>query len=91
MGVDRTLPREEFFYRQLVSSADFLKAYQASAYSVDDYGLAPGHPAFFVSGGGNWTALDAISPPNKLFSFMEGVTCARNRREQLNKRKILKD
>ena len=29
MGVDRTLPREEFFYRQLVSSADSLKAYHA--------------------------------------------------------------
>jgi hypothetical protein len=39
------LPREEFLYRQLVSSADFLKAYYASANSVDDYGLAPGYPA----------------------------------------------
>jgi hypothetical protein len=34
VGVYRTLPREEFFYRQLVSSADFLKAYHASAHSV---------------------------------------------------------
>ena len=50
MGVDRTLPREEFFYRQLVSSADFLKAYHASAHSTDDYGLAPGHPAFCIGG-----------------------------------------
>jgi hypothetical protein len=50
MGVDRTLPREEFFYRQLVSSADFLKAYQASTHSVDDYGFAPGHPAFCIEG-----------------------------------------
>jgi hypothetical protein len=48
MGVDRTLPREEFFYRQLVSSADFLKAYRASAHSIDDYRLAPGHPAFCI-------------------------------------------
>jgi len=46
--VDRTLPREEFFYRQLVSSADFLKAYHASAHSVDDNGLSPGHPAFGI-------------------------------------------
>jgi ABC-type histidine transport system ATPase subunit len=50
VGVDRTLPREEFFYRQLVSSADFLKAYHASAHSVDDYGLAPGYPAFCIGG-----------------------------------------
>jgi len=50
VGVDRTLPREEFFYRQLVSSANFLKAYHASAHSVDDYGLAPGYPAFCIGG-----------------------------------------
>jgi len=29
-------------------SADFLKAYDASAHSIDDYGLAPGHPTFCV-------------------------------------------
>jgi len=54
----------------------------------------------FVSGGGNSIALDAISPPNKgysfVFSFMDalqlkGVTYTGNVREQLNKRKILKD
>jgi hypothetical protein len=50
MSVNRTLPREEFFYRQLVSSADFLKAYHASAHSTDDYGLAPGHPALCIGG-----------------------------------------
>src|SRR5215469_8718114 len=50
MGVDRTLPREEFFYRQLVSSADFLKAYHAGAYRTDDSGFAPGHPAFCIGG-----------------------------------------
>jgi hypothetical protein len=50
VGVDRTLPREEFFYRQLVSSADFLKAYLANAHSVDDHSLAPGHPTFCVGG-----------------------------------------
>jgi hypothetical protein len=48
MGVDRTLPREKFFYGQLVSSADFLKAYHTGAHSVDDYGLTPGHPAFCI-------------------------------------------
>jgi hypothetical protein len=32
------------------SSADFLKAYHASAHSVDDYGFAPGHPAFCIGG-----------------------------------------
>jgi hypothetical protein len=50
VGVDRTLPREEFLYRQLVSSADFFKADHASAHSVDDYGFAPGYPAFCVGG-----------------------------------------
>ena len=51
MGVNRMLPRKEFFYRQLVSSADFLKTYHASAHSVDDHSLAPGTQRF-VSGGG---------------------------------------
>jgi hypothetical protein len=50
VGVDGTLPGVEFLYRQLVLSADFLKAYHASAHSVDDYGFTPGYPAF-VSGG----------------------------------------
>src|SRR5215472_18700531 len=50
VGIDRTLPREEFFYRQLVSSADFLKAYHASAHRADDYRLAPGYPAFCIGG-----------------------------------------
>jgi hypothetical protein len=50
VGVDRTLPREEFFNRQLVSSADFLKAYHAGANSVDDYSFAPGYPAFCIGG-----------------------------------------
>jgi ABC-type histidine transport system ATPase subunit len=50
MGLDRTLPREKFLYRQVVSSADFLKAYHASAHSIDDYGLAPGYPAFCIGG-----------------------------------------
>jgi hypothetical protein len=50
VGVDRTLPREEFLYRQLVSSADFLNAYHASAHSVDDYGFAPGYPALCIGG-----------------------------------------
>jgi hypothetical protein len=49
VGIDRTLPREEFLCRQLVSSADFLKAYHARAHSVDDYGFAPGSQRF-VSG-----------------------------------------
>jgi hypothetical protein len=44
------LPGVEFLYRQLVSSADFLEANHASAHSVDDYGFAPGHPAFCIGG-----------------------------------------
>jgi hypothetical protein len=50
VGVDRTLPGVEFLDRQLVSSADFLEAYHASAHRVDDYGFAPGHPAFCIGG-----------------------------------------
>jgi len=69
VGVDRTFPREEFFYRQLVSSAEFLKAYDAGAHSVNEYGLAPGHPAFCV-GGGKSIALGGISFPGKLYNLI---------------------
>ena len=65
MGVDRTLPREEFFYRQLVSSTDFLKAYHASAHSVDDYGLAPGYPAFCIGGGSSKSQYSALTRCNE--------------------------
>jgi hypothetical protein len=51
VGVDRTFPREEFLYRQLVSSADFLKAYRAGAHSIDDYGLAPGYLSISAEAG----------------------------------------
>jgi hypothetical protein len=50
VGIDRTLPREEFLCRQLVSSADFLNAYHARAHSVDDYGFTPGFPALSIGG-----------------------------------------
>ena len=69
MGVDRTLPREEFFYRQLVSSADFLKAYHASAHSIDDYGLRRGTQRF-VPEGGKSIALNAIPPSAKLYNCL---------------------
>ena len=41
---------DSFDHRQLVSSADFLKADHASAHSADDYGLAPRYPAFCIRG-----------------------------------------
>jgi hypothetical protein len=44
-GGDRTSPGVEFLYRQLKPSADFLKAYHASA-----HGFAPGYPAFCIEG-----------------------------------------
>lgn len=47
--------------RQLVSSAHFLKAYHASTHSIDDYGLAPGHPALCVVGGKSKSRYSALA------------------------------
>jgi hypothetical protein len=89
VGVDRTLPGEEFFYRQLVSSADFLKAYHASAHRVDDYGLAPDYPAFCIGG----RAGRSRDPPRWRNATKTSIhlTCTRNVRERLQKRKILEN
>jgi hypothetical protein len=65
VGIDRTLPREEFLYRQLVSSADFLEAYHASAHGVDDYGFAPGYPAFCIGGGRSKSRYSALARYNE--------------------------
>jgi len=65
VGVDRTLPREEFFYRQLVSSADFLKAYLASAHSVDDDGLRRVTQRFVSGGGSSKSRYSALTRCNE--------------------------
>src|SRR5271165_3820385 len=54
VGFDRTLPGEEFLYRQLVAVANFLETDGAAAHRVDHHRLAPGHPAFRVG----WRQID---------------------------------
>src|SRR5215469_16949635 len=48
--LDRPLPGEKFFNRQLVASASFLEADGTAAHGVDNHGLAPRDPAFGVRG-----------------------------------------
>src|SRR5438874_151272 len=49
VSLNRALPSKEFFDRQLVAAANFLKTDDAATHSVDDDGLAPGDPAFCVA------------------------------------------
>jgi hypothetical protein len=70
VGVDGTLPGVEFLYRQLVLSADFLEAYHASAHSVDDYGFAPGYPAFCIGGRQVEVAILRASPMQRKRVFI---------------------
>ena len=48
IGVDRTLPCEKFFNRQMVSSAGLLQAQGAAAYGGDDDRLAADDPALGI-------------------------------------------
>jgi hypothetical protein len=50
VGLDHALPRQEFFHRELVTTASFLETDGAAAHSVDDRGLAPHDPALCVEG-----------------------------------------
>src|SRR6266404_2195150 len=50
VGFDRALPGEEFLYRELVASANFIETDGAAAHGIDDHGLTPGDPAFGVRG-----------------------------------------
>jgi hypothetical protein len=65
VGVDRTLPREEFFYRQLVSSADSLKAYHASRTALTIAALRRVTQRFVSGGGRSQSRYSALARCNE--------------------------